>query len=181
MPQRVPFGQHLFRHTKIASGTLFLNFDHQMLPIFSHACIFSSSLHGRLHFWVAMLLFTMSCCGMSFFLVVYTLKLICYTFSEYLLNIFLTYCGCSCYLTDFPSFYIVLLNLKQLCHFFTFYFSKKSLMFHAIYLFNNIKYFWSLLQLYITVAFGEKRRNETTNLELIWDPTLRNIDFVYTS
>ena len=47
--------------------------------------------------------------------------------------------------------------------------------------FNNIKYVWSLLQLYITVAFGKKRRNETTNLELICDPTLKNIDFDYTS
>ena len=60
---------------------------------------------------------------------------------------------------------------SRCCRYFTFYSSKKSLIFHAVYLFNNIKYFRSLLQLYITVNFGKKRRKETIYLELMCDPT----------
>ena len=38
-------------------------------------------------------------------------------------------------------------------------------------------YFWSLLQLYITVTFGRKRRNETTNPEVICDPVIVRVPF----
>ena len=54
-------------------------------------------------------------------------------------------------------------------------------IFHFFLKEDIIKSFWILLQLYITVIFGKKKRNETTNLELICDPKLKNIDFEYTS
>ena len=40
IPQRAPFGQHFFGHTKIACDTLFLHFDHQRLLISSQAYLF---------------------------------------------------------------------------------------------------------------------------------------------
>ena len=61
------------------------------------------------------------------------------------------------------------------------YFLKKSLIFHAIYLFNNIKYFLSLLQIYITVNFGMKRKKETIHPETLCDPTVKDIHLDYNS
>ena len=46
LSQRVPFGQYFFGHTKMACGTLFLNFGHQILPIFSQAYIFLRRFTG---------------------------------------------------------------------------------------------------------------------------------------
>ena len=62
LSQRVPFGQYFFGHTKMACGTLFLNFGHQILPIFSQAYMFSLTLYWRLHFGV-----TITSCGFCLF------------------------------------------------------------------------------------------------------------------
>ena len=43
-------------------------------------------------------------------------------------------------------------------HYFTFYFSKKSLIFHAIYLFNNIKYFFEFVTTLYHGKFWKKEK-----------------------
>ena len=51
-PQRVPFVQHFFKAQKLPSHTLFLQFDHWLLPIiFKPTCV-SLPLHRPLHPWV---------------------------------------------------------------------------------------------------------------------------------
>ena len=100
---------------------------------------------------------------------------VCWTFSRLLADFL--------YVSILFFFYIVLLKLQAGVVTILRFIPRRrvSFVFHAVYLFNNIKYFWSLLQLYITVKFRKKRRNERTNPELLWHPTLRDIDFDYTS
>ena len=109
---------------------------------------------------------------MSFFLLfTYILKFTCYTFSGCVLNIFPTSC----------RFFFRFKYVSSFCmhnapktssrrrHYFPFLSQRKVSYFMLFICFNIIKYFWILLQLYITVIFGKKKRNETTNLELICD------------
>ena len=80
--------------------------------------------------------------------------LLSFTFTVHMLHIFRICVGhfpnflrVSFMFKYFSSFYI--LSAPKISsrsrHYFTFYFSKKSLIFHAIYLFNNIKYFFEFV------------------------------------
>ena len=165
-PQRVPFGQHFWPHNNCLWHssciliTKYYPFSRKLTLFFVTSL--APPFQGR------------------FFLVYYEslcdiLSPYCLQFKAHLLHIF------RMSVEHLPNFLRIFLYIEMIffflhcalkpqavCrHYFVFYFSKKSLISHAIYLFNNNKYIRSLLQSYITVDFGKKRKNETTNLELI--------------
>ena len=101
-----------------------------------------------------MLLFTMSRCVMSFFLVVYISNPICYTFLGSLLNMFPTSCVFLLYI-EMIFFFLHCAPKPQAVVVTTLCFiSQRRLIFHAIYLFNNNKYILSLLHSLKDTCFG---------------------------